>query len=147
MTSPRELRRVSREGRDGFRFDTAPARRRDRRGSRLAHGVILAIGVYLALAYLVLPTFWRHYEQLPPMADTPKFSRAPNGVPGDPLNVALVGSEADIQHAFAAGWRPADPITLRSSLGIAESVVLDRPDPDAPMSTLLLFGRHQDQVE
>jgi len=44
----------------------------------------------------------------------------------------------------AAGWRPADPITLRSSLGIAESVVLDRPDPDAPMSTLLLFGRHQD---
>src|SRR5439155_24507659 len=62
-----------------------------------------------------------------------------------PLNVALVGSEADIQRAFAAaGWSPADPITLRSSLGIAESVVLDRPDPDAPISTLLLFGRHQD---
>src|SRR6266446_510450 len=145
MTSPRELRRVSREGRDGFRFDTAPARRQDRRGSRLAHGVILAIGVYLALAYLVLPTFWRHYEHLPPMADTPKLTRARDGLPGDPLNVALVGSEAYIQRALAAaGWRPADPITLRSSLGIAESVVLDRPDPDAPMSTLLLFGRHQD---
>jgi len=133
------------EGRDGFRFDTAPARRQDRRGSRLADGVTLAIGVYLALAYLVLPTFWRHYEHLPPMADTPKLTRAPDGLPGDPLNVALVGSEADIQRAFAAaGWRPADPITLRSSLGIAESVVLDRPDPDAPISTLLLFGRHQD---
>src|SRR2546428_8435013 len=78
-------------------FDTAPARRQDRRGSRLAHGVILAIGVYLALAYLVLPTFWRHYEHLPPMADTPKLTRAPDGLPGDPLNVALVGSEADIQ--------------------------------------------------
>src|SRR6266481_5002008 len=92
---PRELRRVSREGRDGFRCDTVPARRQDRRRSRLARRVILAIGVYLALAYLVLPTFWRHYEQLPPMADTPKFSRAPNGLPGDPLNVALVGGEAE----------------------------------------------------
>src|SRR2546428_13291760 len=89
------------EGREGFRFDTAPARRQDRRGSRLADGVILAIGVYLALAYLVLPTFWRHYEHLPPMADTPKLTRAPDGLPGDPLNVALVGSEADIQRAFA----------------------------------------------
>jgi hypothetical protein len=73
------------------------------------------------------------------------MTRAPDGLPGDPLNVALIGSEADIQRAFAAaGWHPADPITLRSSLAIAGSVVLDRPDPEAPMSTLLLFGRHQD---
>src|SRR5438067_12142825 len=112
---------------------------------RVGRSMVLAIGVYLALSYLVLPTFWRHYEHLPAMGSMPKVTRAPDGLPGDPLNVALVGSEADIQRAFAAaGWRPADPITLRSSLGIAESVVLDRPDPDAPMSTLLLFGRHQD---
>jgi hypothetical protein len=44
----------------------------------------------------------------------------------------------------AAGWRPADPITLRSSLGIAESVVLDRPDPTAPVSNLYYDGREQD---
>ena len=59
--------------------------------------------------------------------------------------MAVIGSEAEIQRAFtAAGWSPADPITLRSSLGIAESVVLDRPDSQAPVSTLLLFGRRQD---
>jgi LssY C-terminus len=82
---------------------------------------------------------------LPAMATMPTITRAPDGLPGDPLNVALIGSEADIQRAFAAaGWHPADPITLRSSLAIAGSVVLDRPDPEAPMSTLLLFGRHQD---
>ncbi len=115
------------------------------RASRVGRAALVVVGVYLALSYLVLPSFWRHYEHLPAMADMPKTTRAPNGLPGDALNVALVGSEAEVQRAFAAaGWRPADPITLRSSLGIAESVVLDRPDPDAPVSTLLLFGRKQD---
>jgi LssY C-terminus len=113
--------------------------------ARLVRWAALGIGLYLVLAYLALPIFWRHYEHLPPMAAMPKVTRAPNGLPADALNVALAGSEADIQRAFAAaGWHPADPITLRSSLGIAASVVLDRPDPDAPMSTLLLFDRPQD---
>jgi hypothetical protein len=44
----------------------------------------------------------------------------------------------------AAGWFPADPITLRSSLRIAVDSVLRRPDDDAPVSNLYLFGRQQD---
>ena len=120
-------------------------RRSTRRRDTLTRWLVLAIGVYLALSYLVLPTFWRHYEHLPAMESMPKLTRAPDGRPGDALNVALVGIEKDIQRAFtAAGWHPADPITLRSSLAIAEGVVLDRPDPDAPVSELLLFGRRQD---
>lgn len=100
---------------------------------------------YLALAYLILPFFWRHYEHLPEMASMPKVASAPSGRPGDALNVALVGSEADLQRAFAAAnWSPADPITVRSALAIAAGVVLHRPDPEAPMSSLLLFGRRQD---
>jgi hypothetical protein len=105
----------------------------------------VVIGLYLALAYLVAPVFWRHYEHLPAMESMPTTTRAPDGLPGDALNVALIGSEAEVQRAFvAAGWVPADPITLRSSLGIAESVILDHPDATAPMSDLLLFGRRQD---
>ena len=105
----------------------------------------MAIGVYLVLAYLVVPMFWRHYEHLSAMASLPKITHAPDGLPGDPLNVALIGTERAVQRAFAAaGWHPADPITLRTSLGIAEGVVFDRPDPDAPVSSLLLFGRRQD---
>jgi hypothetical protein len=116
-----------------------------RRVRRVVGWAVAALAVYLALAYLVLPTFWQHYEHLPAMAALPKFALAPNGMPGDALNVALIGNEADVKHALvAAGWHPADPITLRSSLEIAESVVLDRPDPDAPVSNLLLFGRRQD---
>jgi hypothetical protein len=117
-----------------------PVRRR-----RVGRALLLALAAYLVLAYLVLPGLWRHYEHLPALAAMPKVTRAPNGLPGDALNIALVGTEAEIQRAFAAaGWHPADPITLRSSLGIAESVVLDRPDPDAPVSNLELFGRRQD---
>jgi hypothetical protein len=112
---------------------------------RLGRRILIAVAVYLALAYLLLPTFWRHYEHLPGMEAMPKVSRTPDGLPGDPLNVALVGGEADVERALlAADWHPADAITLRSSLAIAEGVILHRPDPDAPVSTLFLFGRRQD---
>jgi len=43
-----------------------------------------------------------------------------------------------------AKWDPADALTLRSSLGIAIDSVFRHPDPDAPVSTLELFGRKQD---
>ena len=65
--------------------------------------------------------------------------------PGWPGQCGLVGSKAELIGAMLkAGWHPADPITLRSSLEIAASVVLDRPDLDAPVSPLYLFGRKQD---
>jgi hypothetical protein len=117
------------------------------RRRRAARGVFIAVALYLLLAYLLLPAFWGHYEHLPAMEAMPKTTRAPDGLPGDPLNVALIGTEADVQDAFAdAGWQPAVPITVRSALGIAEGVVLDRSDPDAPVSELLLFGRRQDMA-
>ena len=44
----------------------------------------------------------------------------------------------------AAGWYPADPITLRSSIAIIGSVVLDRPYKDAPVSNLYYDHRCED---
>jgi hypothetical protein len=41
----------------------------------------------------------------------------------------------------AAGWYPADPVTLKSSLEIVASVALDRPYNRAPVSPLLYAGR------
>ena len=47
--------------------------------------------------------------------------------------MGLIGVEDDVVRSMlAAGWSPADPITLRSSLRIAESVVFRRPDPMRP---------------
>jgi hypothetical protein len=75
----------------------------------------------------------------------PKVTTTGAGIPGDPLNVALVGAEAEVLAAFDdAGWSRPAPIDVRSSVDIAKSVVLDRPDPTAPVSNLYLFGRRED---
>ena len=81
-----------------------------------------------------------------PSSPRPRVSpQTGDGHPGDPINIGLVGSEEDVVRAMrAAGWYPADPITLASSARIAADTVLRRPDDDAPVSNLFLFGRKQD---
>jgi hypothetical protein len=105
---------------------------------------IVAI-VWLLAAYVVLPALWRHYEHHPAFEDAPKTTLTTQGIPGDPLNVGLIGSEESLVHAMlTSGWNPADPVTMRTSLRIARSVLLDRPYADAPVSPLFVFGRRQD---
>ncbi len=66
------------------------------------------------------------------------------GVLGDPINLALDGSESDIHAAMSrAGWTRADELTIRSSWRIVVSSVLRRPYPQAPVSSLFLFGQRQ----
>lgn len=124
--------------------------RRVRRAVTLLGGFLVA---YLLVAYVVLPLFWREDEALrqPAPKDraasggAPKVTRNRQGIPGDPLNVGLVGTKSELVHAMAAaGWRPADPITFKASREIAKSVVFDRPDLDAPVSPLYVWGRKQD---
>lgn len=106
---------------------------------------LLVLIVWAAAAYVLLPIAWTHYEHQPKLADRPMVTRTGQGIPGDPINVGLVGSKADIIRAmYAAGWRPADPVTLRSSIEIIGSVLLDRPDPQAPVSPLYYDGRIED---
>ncbi len=73
-------------------------------------------------------------------------SRTPaDGIPGDPLNVALIGTETEVKSIMlAAKWYPADPLGLRSDLEIAADTVLKRPDDRAPVSSLYLWGRKED---
>ena len=105
---------------------------------------LLALG-YGALAYLALPEIWRHYEHSPSMESEPRFTRTADDIPGDPLNVALFGTEPEMIEAFTkAGFTQAKALGLRSDLRIGESVVLDRPDLNAPVSSLFLWGRKQD---
>jgi LssY C-terminus len=106
---------------------------------------VIVLGIWLMLAYIILPLIWRHYEHNPALADAPKTTLTGQGIPGDPLNVGLIGAEEDVIRALhSAGWSPADPITLGSCIRIATSVVFKRPDPDAPVSALYLFSRRQD---
>ncbi|WP_246333023.1 LssY C-terminal domain-containing protein [Aureimonas mangrovi] len=110
---------------------------------RLASGLAVTLLAYLAVAYALLPGFWSERDrELPAEA---MVTRTSDGRPGDPLNVGIVGTQSVLVSAMhAAGWFPADPVTLETSVGIVGSVVLDRPDEDAPVSPLFYLGRRED---
>jgi hypothetical protein len=112
---------------------------------RLAAAAAVALAVYVVAAYLLAPVVWRHFERQPALAGLGATTRTALGLPGDAINVGLEGSEDDVLCAMhAAGWRPADPVTLSSSAKIIGSVLLDRPYLDAPVSPLFYENRKQD---
>ncbi|QDU18261.1 LssY C-terminal domain-containing protein [Urbifossiella limnaea] len=123
-----------------------PTSGRSRTMKRAAAGALALVLLYLAVAYLLVPALWREdARRHPAWAAAPRITHTGDGIPGDPLNVALVGTEAEVKKLLvAAGWYPADPLTLESCLEIAEASVLKRPYADAPVSNLFLFGRKQD---
>src|SRR6202051_4330098 len=103
------------------------------------------VGLYFLLAYIVLPLTWRHYEHQHALEGLSMVPPPSAGIPGDPINVGMVGSREDVLCAMnAAAWYPADPITLRSSVEIVGSVLLDRPYLQAPVSHLYYDNRRQD---
>ena len=112
---------------------------------RVLSFALAILTVYALLAYLALPALWTHYEHQKDLASLPMVTHTAQGIPGDPINVGLVGDEKDVLCAMqAAGWFPADPVTFRSSIEIAGSVLLDRPYRDAPVSKLVYLGRRED---
>jgi hypothetical protein len=103
------------------------------------------IALYVLAAYVVLPRIWTHYEHEPGLTGRPMLTVTASGIPGDPLNVGLVATKEEAIRALAAaGWYPADPVTLKTSIEIAGSVLFDRPYRDAPVSPLFYEGRQQD---
>jgi hypothetical protein len=123
----------------------SPRFRRQRISQLVRFFVVLGI-VYLLIAYVLLPVGWGQYEKRhPALNDIPRITRTKRGIPGDPLNVAFVGSLEDLHLAMLeAGWFPADPITLKSSLKIATGTIFHRKYVDAPVSNLVVWGRRQD---
>src|SRR3954451_11386685 len=107
---------------------------------------ILAVGVtYAIAAYVILPRIIRMGLKLLHRKRVPSFTTTGDGLPGDPVNVALVGTLAQLRAAFAAlGWSEADRLGLASSWGMIRAFVFNSPYPTAPFSTLYLFGRCQD---
>src|SRR5579871_6832763 len=103
--------------------------------ARLERVLLVLIAIllgYTSLAYIVMPVFWTHYEHQRGLANLPMVTRTAQGIPGDPINVGLIGDQREVLCAMeAAGWYPADPVTLRSSIEIAGSVLLDRPYREA----------------
>lgn len=105
-------------------------------------GTIIA---WAFLAYLAMPRL----NQLLTSIYVPDYyigrTRAGDGVLGDPVNLAFLGSEDQVRTAMKdAGWSMAEPITVRSSLRIIRSSLTGKSYDTAPVSPLYLFGRQED---
>jgi hypothetical protein len=108
--------------------------------------VALALAITYALgAYVVLPYAVRMGMKFSQLRHVPSFTVAADGLPADPVNLALYGTKDDLRDAFAAiGWVEADKLSLSSSWRMVKAFLFNRPYPTAPFSTLYLFGRGQD---
>jgi len=107
---------------------------------------ILALSLAYGIgAYFILPHFVRIGLKILQRQHVPRFTITGDGLPGDPVNLALIGTFQQLRAAFAtAGWVEADALTLASSWRMARAFVLNQPYATAPFSTLYLFGRGQD---
>jgi hypothetical protein len=96
-------------------------------------------------AYVILPRTVRMGLKVLQRKHVPSFTITADGLPGDPVNLALIGTLHQLRSAFATtGWSEADRLGLASSWHMTRAFVFNSPYPTAPFSTLYLFGRGQD---
>jgi LssY C-terminus len=107
---------------------------------------ILALGLtYGIAAYVILLRAVRMGLKFLQRKSVPRFTITGDGLPGDPVNLVLMGTLQQLRAAFAAaGWSDADRLGLASSWRMIRAFVFNSPYPTAPFSTLYLFGRGQD---
>jgi hypothetical protein len=112
---------------------------------QLSWQLVLLVVFWLLVAYLVLPRLHHMLTYL----YVPNYfigrTRTSDGLLGDPVNLALLGDEAQLHAAMAAaGWTLADPVTPASSMKIVRTTLSRRSYAEAPVSPLHLFERQQD---
>ena len=106
---------------------------------------LLLLAFRALVAYLVLPRIHRLLTRI----YVPDYfigrSRTADGLLGDPVNLALLGTADQVHTAMRnAGWVRADEVTLRTGWRIVVSSVLGHTYANAPVSPLFLFQRRQD---
>ncbi|MEO6532235.1 MAG: LssY C-terminal domain-containing protein [Pseudolysinimonas sp.] len=110
----------------------------------IRYGWLLLV-VWLVVAYLLLP---RIHTMLALIYLPDYFigrARLYDGLLGDPVNLVLRGTEAEVHTAMErAGWVLADQLGFRSGLRIVTSTLRRRSYAGAPVSPAFLFGRMQD---
>jgi len=100
---------------------------------------------YGIAAYGVLPLAVRLGLKFMQQGHVPAYTLTGDSLPGDPVNLVLEGSQAQLRAAFArAGWVEAETLSIATGWRMVTSFVFNRPYPTAPFSTLFLFGRGQD---
>jgi hypothetical protein len=101
--------------------------------------------LWLVSAYVLLPRIHRWFSKL----YVPNYYigrvRTFDGLLGDPVNLAVLGTKKDLIAAMKqAGWTQAEELSLKSSIKMTIASVLKKSYPSAPVSSLFLFGNKQD---
>lgn len=106
---------------------------------------LLLLVFWVFVSYLLLPRLHRILTRLYIPGYFIGRARTSDGLLGDPVNLALLGSEAQVHHALrAGGWIRADDIDATSTRRIITSTLRRQSYPQAPVSPLHLFDRVQD---
>lgn len=116
-----------------------------REGARPGWQSLLLVGFWLVFSYLALPRLHRILTRLYLPGYFIGRTRTSDGLLGDPVNLAFLGSESQLHSAMtSAGFIRADDLTWVTGHRIVASTLRRRSYPQAPVSPLHLFDRQQD---
>ena len=111
---------------------------------RLPLGVAILI-TYGIGAYVLIPALLRIVRIFRPADHLPLYCVTPDGFASDPLNIGIIATRDQLIAAMEkAGWYVADPHGPRHLLRHILSTIFGWSYPNAPVSSLYLFGRKQD---
>ncbi|GAA1747727.1 LssY C-terminal domain-containing protein [Kocuria aegyptia] len=100
--------------------------------------------IWVLSAYVLLPRLNRVLTGIYVPGYYIGRTRTADGLLGDPINVAAVGTPARLTAAMlGAGWTAADPLTPGTGWRIVRASLLRRSSPAAPVSPLFVFGQKQ----
>lgn len=111
------------------------------------HLAVSLISLWLLSAYIVLPRVHRILSRIYLPGYFVGRTRTPDGLLGDPVNLAVNGSKRALIAAMEeAGWHQADKRTIKTSIKIVWTSIMGRSYSNAPVSDLYVFGKRQDLV-
>lgn len=112
-------------------------------GSRLDQALAF-ISIWVISAYFILP----HIHRILTKLYIPDYFigriRTADGLLGDPVNLAFIGSDDQLHEAMEkAGWTMADDLTIKSGVRMVFDTILRRSNSRAPVSSGFLFQERQ----
>ncbi len=114
-------------------------------GIRPGWPLLLLVAFWILFTYLLLPRLHRILTFIYVPGYFIGRTRTGDGLLGDPVNLALLGHEAQMHQAMSdAGWIRADDLDLAAGRKMVTATLTRRSYPNAPVSPLLLFDRQQD---
>lgn len=125
-----------------FELLYSTAIRRIKAGDAVIVSILVA---WLVSAYVLIPRLHRWFSRI----YLPDYFigrvRTYDGLLGDPVNLAFNGTRTQMIDALQrAGWTLAEDLSLHSAIKMSYTSVFKKSYPQAPVSSLFLFGHKQD---